>query len=216
MIFDEFDTRFENEPLGWLKYFLAPMQDGKFKDGDTMYRIGRAIFVFSGGTVDKFENFVDRCTKEADSRTVKGPDFISRLRGHLDIKGIDVMATESYCTVADTVRGQHDVILANDPPAFDNTSLIRRAILLRSILREKAQSIIDQKTEVAAIQDAVVLALLKTPDYAHGVRSMQAVIEMSSVAPGGTILKSSIPTKKQLAMHVKDVARFIGQLDQAP
>jgi hypothetical protein len=33
VFFDEFDSTL-NEPLAWLKYFLAPMQDGKFKDGD--------------------------------------------------------------------------------------------------------------------------------------------------------------------------------------
>ena len=32
VFFDEFDTAFEGE-LGWLKYFLAPMQDGVFREG---------------------------------------------------------------------------------------------------------------------------------------------------------------------------------------
>ena len=49
VFFDEFDSAFEGE-LGWLKYFLAPMQDGVFRDGETLLRIGKCFFVFAGGT----------------------------------------------------------------------------------------------------------------------------------------------------------------------
>jgi len=49
VFFDEFDTTFDGE-LGWLRYFLAPMQDGKFREHGQMHPIGAAIFVFAGGT----------------------------------------------------------------------------------------------------------------------------------------------------------------------
>jgi hypothetical protein len=29
VFFDEFDSSLNKEPYGWLKYFLAPMEDGK-------------------------------------------------------------------------------------------------------------------------------------------------------------------------------------------
>ena len=32
VIFDEFDSDFDGEEFGWLKYFLAPMQDGLFRE----------------------------------------------------------------------------------------------------------------------------------------------------------------------------------------
>jgi hypothetical protein len=34
VFFDEFDSSFEVK-LGWLKYFLAPMQDEVFREGDS-------------------------------------------------------------------------------------------------------------------------------------------------------------------------------------
>jgi hypothetical protein len=50
VFWDEFDTPHRNVPLGWLRYFLAPMQDGKFREEQLVHPIGRAIFVFAGGT----------------------------------------------------------------------------------------------------------------------------------------------------------------------
>ncbi len=50
VFWDEFDTALENHPLGWLRHFLAPMQDGAFQQGQIVHPIGRAIFVFAGGT----------------------------------------------------------------------------------------------------------------------------------------------------------------------
>lgn len=71
--------------IGWLKYFLAPMQDGAFKDGETMHPLGRAIFVFAGGTSSTFAEFAggnpDDHTPSHDFKDAKGPDFVSRLRG---------------------------------------------------------------------------------------------------------------------------------------
>ena len=56
VFFDEFDSALEGK-LGWLKYFLAPMQDGVFREGDSIHPIGKAIFVFAGGTSSTFKEF---------------------------------------------------------------------------------------------------------------------------------------------------------------
>ena len=80
IIFDEFDTKLGGEHLGWLKYFLAPMQDGQFKAGDLIYRIVRAIFVFIGGTSYTFSKFLGKGNEDPEFRAAKGPDFVSRLR----------------------------------------------------------------------------------------------------------------------------------------
>ena len=48
VFWDEFDSLLQNQPLGWLKYFLVPMQDGTFQEGQITHRIGRCSFVFSG------------------------------------------------------------------------------------------------------------------------------------------------------------------------
>src|SRR5262249_10161510 len=50
VFFDEFDTALAGKPLGWLRYFLSPMQDAEFIDRGTPHPIGQSIFVFAGGT----------------------------------------------------------------------------------------------------------------------------------------------------------------------
>ncbi len=49
VFWDEFDCEFNENIFGWLKNFLAPMQDGMYlKDGKDHY-FGQAIFIFAGG-----------------------------------------------------------------------------------------------------------------------------------------------------------------------
>ncbi|KAL6354936.1 hypothetical protein LRP88_12294 [Fusarium phalaenopsidis] len=57
VLFDEFDSGFDGKDLGWLKYFLAPMQDGEFLDSGFVRPLGRAIFIFIGGTSSTFREF---------------------------------------------------------------------------------------------------------------------------------------------------------------
>ena len=86
---DEFDT----EQLKWLRYFLAPMQDGKFQEGQITHFVGKSVFVFAGGINTSFQEF---CSPRdpAAFRSQKGPDFISRLAGYLDIAGPNPRDTE--------------------------------------------------------------------------------------------------------------------------
>lgn len=86
IFFDEFDAPRDGAPFGWLSWFLAPMQDGEFMDNGTVVKLRRAVFVFAGGTavtMREFSGFVRR----PKFQEAKGPDFISRLRGFLDISG---------------------------------------------------------------------------------------------------------------------------------
>ena len=187
VFFDEFDTAFDGK-LGWLKYFLAPMQDGMFKDGETMHPIGRSIFVFAGGTSYTFqkflrENFDEEVTeKERKSmlkefRDAKGTDFVSRLRGYVNILGVN--------------RAGPD----------DASFIIRRALLLRSLLQRKAPKIVDDQG-IACIDSGVLRAFLRVPAYKHGVRSMEAIIDMSSLAGRKRFTQAALPPSKQLEMHV--------------
>ena len=49
VFWDEFDCEVNGQPLGWLKRFLAPMQDGEYYENANRHSIGRAIFIFAGG-----------------------------------------------------------------------------------------------------------------------------------------------------------------------
>ncbi len=187
IIFDEFDATFNGEPLGWLKYFLAPMQDGKFNGEHGTYQVGKAIFVFAGGTSHTFEQFCDKPANPASFKSAKGPDFISRLRAYLDIGGINT--SEGDSTVNDLL-------------------MYRRALILRSILEDKAAVILDRNTGEIKISNSVVRAFLKVTKYKHGVRSMEAIIEMATLARDGLVV-ASLPPPDQLEMHV-NAEEFLG------
>ena len=86
IFWDEFDAAFSGAALGWLRYFLAPMQDGRFQEGQLIHPIGRSIFVFAGGTATSMADFGQGLSAD-DFRAVKGPDFVSRLKGFVNILG---------------------------------------------------------------------------------------------------------------------------------
>jgi hypothetical protein len=198
--FDEFDCTFADAKLGWLKYFLAPMQDGKFYSGnlDMSIEIGRAIFVFAGGVFDRFEKFDPRGTlpderlghvfseafkkRGEDFKEAKGPDFVSRLRGYIDVPSAN----------AEPGRGKH---------------FIRRAIQLRSLLDKL--NLIDNGG-LAKVEEPVIYALLTVDRYRHEVRSMEAILRMCRPIDD-RILASSLPAPAQLDMHV-DAKKFFIRL----
>lgn len=192
VFFDEFDSSFEGSKLGWLKYFLAPMNDGEFKHGETMHPLGKSIFVFAGGTSDTFQEFAreedldeslddaEKAKIEADRkqfRSAKGTDFISRLRGHVNVMG------------------------PNRRDGEDTFYMIRRALFLRSMIERKASNILNDEKE-ANIDDGVLRAFLKVPKYKHGVRSMGAIFEMSMLSNKTKFEQSALPPQEQLDMHV--------------
>jgi hypothetical protein len=189
--FDEFDCVFQGRPLGWLQYFLAPMQDGSFYAMNHTINIGRAIFVFAGGIHASFAAFdprdplpdarqgeqvrldYEKQVKEFADR--KGPDFISRLRGYLDVQGI------------------------NEEPGREKR-LVQRALQLRGLLR-KQKLIGEDGQGMAAVRDEVIYAFLTVDRYRHGVRSMSAILEMCTVCDG-QISGASLPSRALLNMHV--------------
>lgn len=85
IFFDEFDARLGDAPWGWLSWFLAPMQDGDFRHRAESVSLKRAIYFFAGGTADFFDEFASN--SDPLFRAAKGPDFVSRLRGFLDVCG---------------------------------------------------------------------------------------------------------------------------------
>jgi hypothetical protein len=87
IFFDEFDARLAGQPLGWLQWFLAPMEDGKFDEGGLPRHFGKCVFVFGGGTASRLATF--RSRHEAYFDQAKGPDFVSRLASHMDLPGLN-------------------------------------------------------------------------------------------------------------------------------
>jgi hypothetical protein len=154
--------------------FLAPMQDGKFKGAD------------AGGTAEEFNDFIKASICEDQLvKNSKIKDFISRLRGHLNIKGIDKNKSDNVIS---------DVLA------------LRRAIVLRSILDRKANRIFHE-SKYARIDERLINAFLWVSGYEHGVRSMEAIVEMS-IPEKGHLRVGSLPAPDQLRMHV-NVEEFL-------
>ena len=69
VFFDGFDAALEGQSLGWLRYFLTPMQDGAFLQGQISHPLGTAIFVFAGGTSEKLAASAAICPRRNSARS---------------------------------------------------------------------------------------------------------------------------------------------------
>jgi hypothetical protein len=176
VFWDEFDTPCEGAPLGWLRYFLAPIQDGQFSDKGRSHPTGGGIYVFAGGTRPSFKQFCQVLSDE--DRAAKKPDFVSRLRAFIDVRGPN-----------------------GDPNLVeDDLYVIRRAFLLNAFLEQHGAQL--KKNKQFEIGDGVLDAFLRTTKYRHGARSMESIVTMSVLKGRGKFEQSSLPPEHLLAMHV--------------
>jgi len=178
VFFDEFDSDRDGAPLGWIKGFLMPMQDGRFRDETGEHPLGKCVLVFAGGTAASFEEFTapmrsDDAALKAAFRGVKGPDFVSRLRGTINVLG------------------------PNQVDESDKNYILRRALLLRSLCERK----LGVANGHVPISGDILWAMLLVPRYKHGARSMEAILDMSTIE-GGVWEPVSLPDYSQLELHV--------------
>ncbi len=181
VFWDEFDASLGGRPLGWLTQFLAPMQDGMFREQGIFRPIGPAIFVFAGGTRASLSEFVAGADEGA-GKDAKKPDFLSRLRGYVNVLG------------------------PNRLDAGDLGYVLRRAMLLRALVKRKAPQMI--RGGHLNIDDGVLAAFIGAGRFYHGARSMEAIIDMSSLAGKMRFERSSLPPRRQLTLHV-DADEFL-------
>jgi len=192
VFWDEFDCRLGGQELGWLPCFLAPMQDGSFQDGQITHPIGQAIFVFAGATCCSMDELSRAAARE---KGAKARDFVSRLKGYVNIIGPDPL----------------------DPkyPAGDPHFVIRRAILLRSLFERHAAHLFTEPDSKGRlnIDPGVLRAFLHVRSYRHGVRSIESIILMSMLAGKSRFERSCLPSQAQLNLHV-DGLEFLALVQQ--
>ena len=104
---------------------------------------------------------------------------MSRLRGYVNIKG------------------------PNPVSEGDRLFVVRRAIFLRFLLQKNAKNIFDIKKR-CRIDPGVLRAMLKVPRFKHGVRSMQAILEMSLLSGRRRFEQAALPSPEQLRLHVDE------------
>ncbi|MBV8368928.1 MAG: AAA family ATPase [Candidatus Eremiobacteraeota bacterium] len=217
VFWDEFDTRYKNG-FGWLRYFLAPMQDGKYQDGSAIYNVGRSIFVFAGATHATKSAFLrkakgcDDDTADCDVHTTytedsvrdKVPDFVSRLKGFVDVPALDYGS--------ETRNGKAYT-------KIDAATAFRRAKLLCTFLERSPGDLVEMVPErgrslrptlrrTLNVDQGVVDAFLRVRSFRFGTRSMEAIVNMSALAGKRRYDRSSLPPIDQLELHV-DAREFI-------
>lgn len=190
--FDEFDS----DKLSWLSRFLAPMQDGEFRDKDGVHPVGSAIFVFAGGTSDDFEGF-EKDSDSVESKSAKKRDFISRLSGYIDVRGPN-----------------QSEIKEDQPEDPDSFYILRRALLLRSFLERDYTQLLrtnkdDTHIKVASVDRNLIHGFLNVDKYKHGARSLELLLRMfSNGHDNGHLTVSDAPDQSQMSLHV-DPASFL-------
>jgi len=204
VFWDEFDTSLGNEDFGWLPYFLAPMQDGRFFSESVTHPIGRAIFVFAGsrlksaGELHSLSNLEEEGMSSPDTRAPKfaekwfankGRDFQSRLHAVLDIESINKPSPKHVTEVTDPYN-----------------YLIRRSLFIRTTLQRNYPRLFDLNGMIR-MEEAIIRALLLTDEFRHGARSLETIILNSMLYDKTKFEVSCLPPESQLQLHVS-VASF--------
>lgn len=211
--FDEFDS----QKYKWLQYLLAPMQDGKFQEGQLTHSLGKCVFVLAGGTSWTFKTFgppkptkgaVDVDDAYREFQLAKGPDFHSRLDSYLDVVGPN---PRNICpppakTPADQVVDVSGYSFYPDPT--DIYFPIRRALMIRSHLKCAPDDKLD-------IDEGLLYALLRAENYIHGSRSLEKIVQPFLPARHERLQRSLLMPATQLDMHT-DAKKFLELCAEAP
>lgn len=190
VFWDEFDSR----EYVWLQYLLAPMQDGEFREGQLVHPIGKCVFVFAGGTSYDMENFgpsSENSEEYKKFKMLKGPDFVSRLNGYLNVLG------PNKRQVYDKTSGNW--VDDNDP--VDICYPVRRALLMRVMLKYFGNEKLD-------IDRGLLTAFIEIDRYKHGARSLETILLLSKCVGANYLRRSDLPPREQMSLHV-DYDKFI-------
>jgi len=192
VFWDEFDSK----DLAWLRYFLAPMQDGEFQEGQLTHNIGKSIFVFAGGTCSCMEEFEEKAHTAVSE---KGPDFLSRIKGFINVMGPNPVLAYAN-KKASKLNLDDEISQLNLAEMADPEYIIRRAILINSLLRIGYKQLF--KNDVLQIDDGVLHAFLLVPKFKHGTRSMETIFKTSQLFGKDKYHRSDLPPESQINLHV--------------
>lgn len=194
VFWDEFDSK----NYFWLQYLLAPMQDGAFQEGQVTHPVGKCIFVFAGGTSYTMNAFGCFNDPEAvkDFALKKGPDFISRINGYMNILGPNRRQVFNPGYRNDEEKWKDD--------ETDVCFPIRRALFIINLLRLK-ESDFPYKMDRGLLN-----ALIKVDRYKHGSRSLANLLnDIVQYNSRNILLRSWLPSKSLLELYFKDAGNFI-------
>jgi hypothetical protein len=177
------------------------MQDGKFQEGQVTHTIGKCIMVFAGATCYKMENFgVFDESKDKDKiehfKLKKGPDFISRIHGYIDILGPNPGLSWDKVTCK---------------WELDSTDIcypVRRSLFIRQILGLK-------ENEPLNIDWGLLNALLKVAKYKHGARSLANLLKnLKDNNDGRKMMRCHLPSNTILELCIENISDFFDKLNE--
>jgi hypothetical protein len=155
VFWDEFDSEVGSQSLGWLKRFLAPMQDGEYYENADKHSIGRAIFIFAGSVYKNSREIEGAKEKKKENKL---PDFLSRIAGSLNIFGLDQVKYEDK---------NFDM---------DKLYMVRRAVIIRKII-EKHLGMNENDKMQENITRLTIDNLLNRDHYEHGIRTLESEVK---------------------------------------
>lgn len=136
---------------------------------------GESCSSFAGGTAATFEEFMARTQSDRELFLHKKvPDFISRLRGVLDIEGIN-------CEGDDRI--------------------LRRALVLQHQLKKRAPHLCNENGAFAVDGD-LLASLLDAAHFKHGARSLEALLDMSTLNGAKTFDAQCLPALDLRTLHL--------------
>jgi hypothetical protein len=236
-VWDEYDTTLKDKALGWLPYFLGPMQDGNFFLGDKLRSLPKCVFVFAGSMFSSFgsmralnhasegkpiEFYSDNKTETIENlirienleldhwRRNKGRDFKSRLNAILNISGVDPGAAE---LVYESKNNKETKACSFETLYGGLQSYrFRRAVALRSIFERHRPDLFDSKKQLRISQETLI-TLLGEERFDHGVRSMENLIVDSHRRWRGTYDSSAVPVSLQVSNNANPNSFDVGRQD---
>ena len=179
-------------PEGWQPSFL---KQGQGSDSGTPANPNAKPGDSVAQLVNIYNQNKERIQADQDAndgfRRKKGPDFLSRLDGHIDVLGPNPRLCYDWATRTWII-----------PDPDDITFPVRRALLLRQFLgARKPEDTLD-------IDRDLLRAFLQVPRYRHGARSLEKIARhLAHSHP--PFRRAELPPSQVLAQHLVSDDRFI-------
>lgn len=179
--FENFEAILESRnPL--LNDFLVMMRDGTFTDRGHVHSLGSPLMFF---LVNQEHGALAGIPTPI---TPTAADFKER-------SGVD----ESL--LLDHLDGIVRVTGPNQTSAQDKMFSVRRAIMLRQLLKQKHPHLV-ASDDTMRVEEGVLHALLLVPSYKHGLRSLEKIISTSRLSGRTRFDVSALPPEEQIQLYV--------------
>ncbi|GAB7328068.1 hypothetical protein MBLNU13_g00109t1 [Cladosporium sp. NU13] len=190
IIFKNFGAVLESESL-LLNSFLTLVNSGTFTDQGNERQLGHAVLFFS----------IDQEAVDSDSApTPVATEFTLRRRPTTPSAAEWNKMYSDESPLLDSLHGIVNILGPNSTGKDDRMFAIRRAMMLRQIIREKYPHM--EVNGIMSFDDAVLHALLLTPKFKQGLNSLEKIISTSRLSHRTRFDVSALPPEEQIQLHV--------------